>query len=63
MADEMRSSLGVLSRIQVEHVFIGNNEGQCLYGGFVGWLHTDGLRRTLEDIKKQYRDLCSATVH
>ena len=49
--------------LQVEHVFIGNNEGQCLYGGFVGWLHADGLRRTLEDIKKQYHDLCSAKVH
>ncbi|HEY9614513.1 alpha/beta hydrolase [Allocoleopsis sp.] len=49
--------------LQVEHVFIGNNEGQCLYGGFVGWLHADGLRRTLEDVKKQYHGLCSANVH
>jgi hypothetical protein len=49
--------------LQVEHVFIGNNEGQCLYGGFVGWLHADGLHRSLEGIKKQYRDLCSAKVH
>jgi pimeloyl-ACP methyl ester carboxylesterase len=40
--------------LQVEHVFVADSEGQCLYAGFVGWLHAEDLRKTLEDIKKQY---------
>lgn len=40
--------------LQVEHVFVADNEGQCLYAGFVGWLHAEDLRNTLEDIKKQF---------
>ncbi len=39
---------------QVEHVFVADSEGQCLYAGFVGWMHVEDLRKTLEDIKKQY---------
>jgi pimeloyl-ACP methyl ester carboxylesterase len=38
--------------VQVEHVFVSDSEGQCLYAGFVGWLHAEDLRKTLEDIKK-----------
>lgn len=45
------------SPLQVDHVFITNSEGQCLYGGFVGWLHAEDLRKTLEDVKKQYSHL------
>lgn len=40
--------------LQVEHVFVADSEGQCLYAGFVGWIHTDDLRKTLEDIKKEF---------
>jgi hypothetical protein len=40
--------------LQVEHVFVADNQGQCLYAGFVGWIHAEDLRKTLEDIKKQF---------
>lgn len=39
---------------QVEHIFVADSKGKCLYAGFVGWMHTEDLQNTLEDIKKQY---------
>lgn len=36
----------------VDHVFVVCPKGQCLYGGFVGWLHTKDLRRVLEELKQ-----------
>jgi hypothetical protein len=43
--------------LQIDHVFVANNQGQCLYSGFVGWLHRDALRKALEDIKTQYQHM------
>lgn len=40
--------------LQVDHVFVANRLGECLYGGFVGLIHANGLRQTLEEIKKEY---------
>ena len=40
--------------LQIEHVFVANRLGECLYGGFVGLIHANGLRQTLEEIKKEY---------
>jgi hypothetical protein len=40
--------------IQVEHVFVADSDGQCLYAGFVGWIHTENLRKALEDIKTEF---------
>ena len=45
---------------QVDHVFVANGD-QCLYGGFVGWVHAEDLRKALEDIKQQYQHLGTAT--
>lgn len=36
----------------VDHVFVGDHNDQCLYAGYVGWLHSSALRQTLADIKK-----------
>ena len=36
----------------VDHVFVVCPKGQCLYGGFVGWLHSKDLRQVLERIKQ-----------
>jgi hypothetical protein len=43
--------------LQVDHVFVANSEGQCLFSGFVGWIHAEDLYITLQDIKKQYHHL------
>lgn len=40
--------------LQIEHIFVADSEGECLYAGFVGWLHSQDLRNALEDIKKEY---------
>lgn len=39
---------------KVEHVFITNAQQECLYAGYVGWLHTAYLRKSLEEIKKMF---------
>jgi hypothetical protein len=38
----------------VEHVFVASKEGQCLYAGFVGWMHVPNLRQALEEIKQAH---------
>ncbi|MCW6038082.1 alpha/beta hydrolase [Spirulina subsalsa FACHB-351] len=37
----------------VTHVFLGDKQGQCLYGGFVGWKDASGLEQCLEEIVRQ----------
>ncbi len=34
----------------INHVFLESATGQCLYAGFVGWPHTEDLRRGLETL-------------
>lgn len=34
----------------VDHVFVSDPDGRCLYAGFVGWLHSEELKLTLHDI-------------
>lgn len=36
----------------VDHVFVACPQGQCLYGGFVGWRHSQDLHHVLEGIKQ-----------
>jgi pimeloyl-ACP methyl ester carboxylesterase len=40
--------------VGVQHVFIADGEGQCLFAGFVGWLHARELRQTLAAIEHDY---------
>jgi pimeloyl-ACP methyl ester carboxylesterase len=40
--------------LQVMHIFVADNLGQRLYGGFVGWIHTPHLQRALEGIAQTY---------
>lgn len=35
----------------VDHVFVADSTGKCLYGGYVGWLHASQLRQTLSELK------------
>ncbi len=40
----------------VEHVFITDRSGTCVYGGYVGWLHSkqlqDALQSRRDDLKE-----------
>ncbi len=38
----------------VDHVFVTDSQGECLYGGFVGWMHAQNLQQALAEIKKVY---------
>jgi hypothetical protein len=38
----------------VDHVFIGDTQGNCVYSGFVGWMHSPGLNRALAAIQQEF---------
>ncbi|MBF2027803.1 MAG: lysophospholipase [Oscillatoriales cyanobacterium C42_A2020_001] len=37
----------------IDHVFVACPHGQCLYSGFVGWLHAENLRQTLDQLQQE----------
>ena len=37
----------------IDHIFVACPNGQCLYSGFVGWLHAENLRQALEALKQE----------
>lgn len=43
----------------IDHVFVANAAGECLYGGFVGWLHAEDLKRTLRELQQEYQPVSS----
>ena len=34
----------------VKHIFLENDRGECEFGGYVGWVHNDGLDRMIESM-------------
>ncbi len=40
----------------VDHVFVANRAGECLYGGFVLWSHAKGLLNTLLTIQSKWEE-------
>jgi hypothetical protein len=41
--------------VQIEHVFVADRQGRCLFGGFVGWMDASSLQTTIELIQQRYR--------
>ncbi len=39
----------------VDHVFIGDPQGNCVYSGFVGWMHSPGLTRALAAMQQEFK--------
>jgi pimeloyl-ACP methyl ester carboxylesterase len=37
----------------IDHVFVASPAGDCLYAGFVGWLHAEDLRQALHQIGRK----------
>jgi hypothetical protein len=37
----------------VDHVFLANYNDQMVYGGFVGWIHSEGLHQAITRIKRE----------
>jgi hypothetical protein len=40
--------------VGVEHVFIADTDGKMIFGGYVGWIHSDGLNYAVAQIKRQF---------
>lgn len=34
----------------VKHIFLENDRGECEFGGYVGWVHRDGLDRAIDAV-------------
>lgn len=38
----------------VEHVFIADGSGNMVFGGFVGWVHSEGLKPAIKRIRQEF---------
>jgi hypothetical protein len=38
----------------IHHVFVTAADGDCLYSGYVGWIHTEDLWQTLQALQAEY---------
>jgi len=43
--------------LQMEHIFIADSQGNCLYSGFVNWFDAKALYQVLDKIQKNFLDL------
>jgi pimeloyl-ACP methyl ester carboxylesterase len=49
--------------IGVQHVFVACPNQQCLYSGFVGWIHAQSLLHTLEAVRSEITAVCESISH
>jgi len=45
-----------VNSVKVHHIYVLNEKDQCRFGGYVGWIHTQDLLRTLDAIKSTFGD-------
>ena len=41
--------------LDVLHVFVADEYGNLIFGGFVGWIHTKGLRACIGEIRRSFK--------
>jgi hypothetical protein len=39
--------------VRLDHVFLANDKGEMIFGGFVGWIHSSGLQESIKRIRKE----------
>ncbi|NER40048.1 MAG: hypothetical protein F6J93_39990 [Oscillatoria sp. SIO1A7] len=39
--------------LKVEHIFLADAEGRMIFGGYVGWKHSEDLKGAIKQIKKE----------
>jgi pimeloyl-ACP methyl ester carboxylesterase len=39
--------------LQVNHVYVADREGKCIYSGYVGWFDSDHLQKALGELKQE----------
>ncbi|MEG4407192.1 hypothetical protein [Microcoleus sp. MON2_D5] len=37
--------------VGVDHIFLGDPDGRMIYGGYVGWIHSEGLNQAISQIR------------
>ncbi len=40
--------------VGVDHVFLGDRSDKMIYGGFVGWIHSEGLNQAIVRIRRDF---------
>ncbi|MDZ8186115.1 MAG: hypothetical protein RMX96_14835 [Nostoc sp. ChiSLP02] len=40
--------------VGVDHVFLGDRTDKMIYGGYVGWIHSEGLKQALTRIRRDF---------
>lgn len=40
--------------VGVDHIFLANSNGEMVFSGFVGWIHSQGLNEVMEEINKEF---------
>ncbi|MEB3232184.1 MAG: hypothetical protein VKJ64_14335, partial [Leptolyngbyaceae bacterium] len=42
--------------VGVDHVFIADQSGKCVYGGYVGWIHSKYLQSVLQTLQQELEE-------
>lgn len=40
--------------LNVEHIFIADKSGKMVFGGYVGWIHSQGLENAVTQIRNRF---------
>ena len=40
--------------VGVDHIFLADRNGKIIYGGFVGWIHSDDLKQAINRIRENF---------
>jgi hypothetical protein len=40
--------------VGVDHIFLADSRGRMIFGGYVGWIHSEDLKQTVAEIKNKF---------
>jgi hypothetical protein len=43
-----------INPVGCQHVFLSNKKRECIFGGFTGWVHNNGLKNKIQELKEKY---------
>ncbi|QSJ18081.1 hypothetical protein JYQ62_04370 [Nostoc sp. UHCC 0702] len=43
-----------INPVRVKHIFLADSNNKMIFGGYVGWIHTEKLNATIDNIKKEF---------
>jgi hypothetical protein len=55
---KFRDGMGMLrfcvNPLKIHHVYIFDSKNNCEYGGYVGWIHSEELKKVIEQINQSF---------